>query len=510
MTNRIPDYLKLHVEEPPEAPPEQPLPELERLQTWFPAATGLQLSFEIPPPDQMTFPWSSGDQQVPRISLAPSPSPQPSNPESRRELEAALGQLCQGLFQAREELRRREAELATAVPVVSVEEDGEHLAERLQSVLRATADMLGASRAALYLLDEGTTKLKLRAEYGLGSEAFLAPPRLLEEAIADIEAMAGHAVVLDRCQPESHWNVPESCESAICIPVASATTILGTLWVFRDTQRNFTPTEQNLAEITAGRLAADLERAVLVQEVRSLRRRTPSSGECENRAPLPARPAKVAPLLDGWEIGDDQSSTERPRCFSHWHVAPSDLLHLSVGALNDTSATQLPALQSFHAAHTQHDLSLRELATHLNESLWTSSVGGAGASLFHGILDPTSGGLEYFLAGGVFGFVLRPHGWEPLLASSTMIGSDLDWAPQVKRQALMPGDVLVVMNGVHEDRAFEQDRVMNQVAEKLLRNTHLPSTELAAAATRALAKKFSTEPTEDFTVIVAKRNEMTP
>ena len=70
--------------------------------------------------------------------------------------------------------------------------------------------------------------------------------------------------------------------------------------------------------------------------------------------------------------------------------------------------------------------------------------------------------------------------------------------------------VLLVMNGVHEDRGFEQDRLMNQVAEKLLRHTHLPAAELAAIASRTLQTKFDSQLEADFTVLVAKRDEMTP
>ena len=99
-------------------------------------------------------------------------------------------------------------------------------------------------------------------------------PRPLEDAVADVEALAGHAVVIENTELRSHWRVPHACQAAMCVPVATATTILGTLWMFRKFAADFSLEEQNLAEITAGRLASDLDRAVLTQEVRALRQST--------------------------------------------------------------------------------------------------------------------------------------------------------------------------------------------------------------------------------------------
>ena len=104
------------------------------------------------------------------------------------------------LAETRGQLKRREAEMAAAIPVVSVEADGVHLAERLEAILRGTAEMLHCYGAGLYMLDENTTSLKLRAHHGLGDHAMLKPSRPLEDAMADVEAQphARHRAVLAR------------------------------------------------------------------------------------------------------------------------------------------------------------------------------------------------------------------------------------------------------------------------------------------------------------------------
>src|SRR5262249_28476281 len=106
--------------------------------------------------------------------------------------------------------------------------------------------------------------LKLRACFGLPQDRLLAPARPLRGAAADLEALVGHAVVLEDTSLLPHWRCPEDFPSAVCVPVSSPSLPLGTLWAFSDEPRDFTPEQTNLLEIIAGRLAADLEREMLL------------------------------------------------------------------------------------------------------------------------------------------------------------------------------------------------------------------------------------------------------
>lgn len=503
MINRIPDYLKLFIEDVEEPTNKASAPEFKRLCSIFPEATGLRLEVSENDSNQLTFPWSDSKVISYRVSLQPTKRSNLQSLSAAKELEEALASLLSSYGETRNQLRDREAELATAVPVVSVDEDGEHLAERLDSVLRGVADMLQCYGAGLYLLDEGTASLKLRAHAGLTEDAFLKPARRLEDAIADVEALAGRAVVIEDTRTQSQWRVPETSKSAMCVPISSATTILGTLWLYRDFAQDFTPTEQNLAEITAGRLVSDLERAVLTREVRTLRGKDRPAEHDDNWAE--GRLNRLAPMVDGWDIADSRTNTKIIGDFCHWHVADDDRMHLAVGAAHGVTNKQLSsvAFQSAHAAHITHNPSVAKVFDLANQSQWTSSIEGDRSSLFHAVLDPTCGSLQYGLAGGVFAYVLRPHGWEPLLASRAVLGIDCEVGIDVHRQMLMPGDILVAMSCPMPDRQFDQDNRMNQVAEKLLHNTHLSAIELADLATSQL--KSMDVSGDSHAVLVAKR-----
>ena len=507
MINRIPDYLKLFIEDEEVATPGVQPPEFERLCSIFPEATGLELEIaEHDHRDQLMFPWSDAQSPSYRVSIKPTKRAKLHSLSVATELEDAMAALLNEVCQLRDQLRHREAELAMTVPVVSVDADGQHLADRLEAVLRGTADALQCHAAGLYVLDDATTALKLRAQFGMGQQAFLEPARKLEEAVADVEAMAGRAVVIEDARANAHWRIPESSSrSAICIPVSSATTILGTLWLHRDFKKDFTPTEQNLAEITAGRLASDLDRAVLSQEVRALR--TNHRQVAEENDWTAGRLERLPPLVDGWDIAEAHSNASGIGDFCLWHLTEPDRLHFAIGAAHHPANSPFPSIayQSVHAAHTSHDPSVAELFEWTNQSLWTSSIEGSSASLFHAVVDPTCGALQYGLVGGVFAYILRPHGWEPLLGSRAALGSDSECQVDLHRQMLMPGDILIAMSGPSLDGSLDFDSRMNRGAEKLLRNTHLTATELSEIATNHLRALAGAD--DNLAVLVAKRED---
>lgn len=132
------------------------------------------------------------------------------------------------------------------------------LTSQLTNAVRGAAEGIGCDAVALYVLDDATTELTMRAMWGLSPARLMDEPRPLHDSLADLEAMCGHAVVLEDELMHEIWRVPEPCESAVCIPVASNATILGTLWFFCNAPRTFDDHTTNLMETVAGGLAAEL------------------------------------------------------------------------------------------------------------------------------------------------------------------------------------------------------------------------------------------------------------
>ncbi len=171
-------------------------------------------------------------------------------------------------YRWRAELVEREAELAVAAtPNVEPTDENAGLAARLRDVLKTGAKALGGfDAAALYLLDDETTRLKIRALWGLPTDRFLDPPRPLRGSRADVEALLGSAVVLNEAYLAEAWKAPEDFDCSLCVPVASETTILGTIWFFSNQKREIETRELETLELIAGRVVAELEKETLRQE----------------------------------------------------------------------------------------------------------------------------------------------------------------------------------------------------------------------------------------------------
>jgi hypothetical protein len=87
--------------------------------------------------------------------------------ENAEMLMATIERLVDRLEKTEAALRRQEAELATNVSVSRSPNEQEELADRLQSIIASSGKSIGSSAAAIYLLDDTTSSLKLRSAWGL-------------------------------------------------------------------------------------------------------------------------------------------------------------------------------------------------------------------------------------------------------------------------------------------------------------------------------------------------------
>ena len=308
-------------------------------------------------------------------------------------LASAIGGMLEEILQLRRALVEREAELAAGVPLVPHPEEPEHLADRLEAVLRGGAQAVGCHAAALYLLDEATSKLKLRSCWGLPLDRLTAPPRPLEGAVADLESMLGHAIVLEDTAMMRHWRAPEDFAAAACVPVSTSTTILGTLWMFSNAKRDFTAQQTNIVEVVAGRLAADLDREMLWQEgfAAAAIKKQIAAAERMQRNQLPT----VAPLLDHWDMaGWTAQADSLGGDFHDWFCLPDGLLAVAVGHAMEggiPAALAASGLKAALRAHGQYYREAQQTLKRLNLTLWTGSAGDQHATLFYGLIETATG-----------------------------------------------------------------------------------------------------------------------
>ena len=370
--------------------------------------------------------------------------------DAARQLAISIADLVSRLSRSSEALRRSEAELATGVPVVSRAEDADHLAERLEAVLRGGAEAIGCRAAGLYLLDAATTELKLRSCWGLPVARLTEPARPLSGAVADLEALSGSAVVLEEDMVMGAWNVPEPCGAAVCVPISTSTTILGTLWMFADLPRPFDEKQTNLVEIIAGRLAADLEReALLAEGVGSAGlRRDVDDGARLQQNQLPA----AAPMVEGWDVagrthhGDDLAGNLGGE-FHDWCELRDGRLAVTLGGANErgtAAALTAQTLRTALRAHATHDSDPAALLALANETMWSTSAGDQFAAALVATLEPRSGNLTWSSAGQVGAIVVGPDRCESLAQPGVSLGVQPDSEYQRHSTVLAAGESVVL------------------------------------------------------------------
>jgi GAF domain-containing protein len=407
MTRKATPSLKLHPETrretlPPETFASSAVADLCRT---FECAAGWQLSL------------TAGREGGARFHLEPSVAY--DKPPLRRTAAAALASticdLVGELALAQRALWEREAELAAGVPIAARPQEEAHLAERLEAVLAGGAKALDCQAAALYLLDDATSQLKLRAAFGLPKDRLLSPPRPLRGALADLEALVGHAVVIEDTSLLPHWKVPEKFASAVCVPVSSPSTPLGTLWLFCDEQRDFTDAETNIIEIVAGRIASDLEREMLLATTVENKKR--EQEQLSLVAWQARRAPRATPVLDAWQIatlgGSDQSSDGG---FHDWTTLRDGRLAIVVGEGNTSLQGALTAAvtQAAFRSHAEYVDTPADLLTAVHETLWTTSSSGDVLPLAMAALHPHSGDLEIVLGRRTSSLIIARDGSELL------------------------------------------------------------------------------------------------
>ncbi|HEY6563548.1 MAG TPA: GAF domain-containing protein, partial [Pirellulaceae bacterium] len=332
---------------------------------------------------------------------------------SAKEVASAVHALATELSRYRKSFAELQAARATEIPVVVRRKGDEpQLALRLEQTMGGVGEAIAADAAALYVLDDATRFLPVRAQWRLPDADWLAAPRPLAEAKADLEALAGHAVVMDSPESLAVWRAPGDFAAAACVPVSSATTPLGTLWYFSERPRDFCPRDVNFMEIAAGRIAAELEREAVLRQLME----RPYAGEWKGNESI-GESSPVQPLRDAllslpdtqlcvregdWQVTSRVSPTELDRhAIVDVRPSPGERISLT-GVFGEGDAIVGPSLASKAFAILRQPPGNRELHETYqlaHESLFRGSTGDHFVSAASVEIARLSGKVEILSAG---------------------------------------------------------------------------------------------------------------
>jgi phosphoserine phosphatase RsbU/P len=429
--------------------------------------------------------------------------------ETAKALALAIAGMLDELQQTRHVLWQREAELAAGVPLVPLGDEESHLAEKLQTTLRGAAEAVDCQAAALYLIDDATTVLKMRSCWGLPFERLMAPPRSMKGELADLEALLGHAVVLENTALMPGWKSPEDFASAVCVPVSSATMLLGTLWVFGTEVHEFTDQQVHIIEIVAGKLAADLEREMLLRAGMdgALMKKQWTAAERLQRNQLPT----ISPMLDNWDISAwAAQGQELGGAFYDWFCLSDGLLAVTLGDAMDRgleAAMSACAVKAAVRAHGQYHRQAEQTLQQVNLTLWTGSAGDQFADMFYGLIDIASGRVCYSMAGKPSVLLLSKGDWKSLSHISPPLGESPETDYEQFGHKLKPGEALVVFNEGFRKAADKHGSPLEEsgLGELLSANIHLSADQLSSMARECLRLHAAQPDLDDVAILIIKR-----
>jgi serine phosphatase RsbU (regulator of sigma subunit) len=490
---------------------------LEQLTDAFLRTTGWSLQFQPgkAAPAGLTRIWSApigGAPSAPAGELSIEANPARAalvEADDAAAMGTALARLLDELWRTQTALWHREAELAAGVPIVSRADESRQLAERLEAILKAGVDSLGCHAAAMYLLDAQTTTLKLRSLHGLPRARLLDAPRTLDGARADLEALAGHVITLSSAEQVAAWKAPESAAAALCVPISTPTVPLGTLWLFGQMPRDFSDADCNLAEVIAGRLAAELERQMLLIESRTAMRMKRAWRALEEQQQQQSQ--RVAPCLDGWELaGWAAQGDELGSAFYDWHMHFDGTLVAIASESSSsglTGALSARVLRSAFRAHAETCQQSHLLLDRCNRTFWSQSAGDQLSAATCIDLNASSGLVGCAWAGqpALLRLAANEHQW--LVGPQLAIGMEPESCYARQQVRLQPGDAIVVLGEPIERAIKESVRVDDrlELAAMLWDHRHTSAVELTELV-RAFLDSHDIEPaSEDRSLLAIKR-----
>lgn len=480
VNRRLPDYLKLHLEDAPRGP-ETSFVEDPRFES---------------PPDAA---WQLLDV--------------PSQVASRRPGLAPV--ISRGADEPRGFTSRSRAGLP--------------LPKRIETLLRTAGELTACDAAAAYLLDDATSQLKLTSTWGRPGRRQSHPVRPLRGQLADLEALLGQAVVVQRAAEAPEWKIPEDCGAAACVPIAG-TTPLGTLWIFSQKPRGFTPDQVQMLDVVAGRIAAEVERENLVQEsavLKAWHRHWRRAVEWQQGQ----RPQGV-PLVQGWQlVAATSRSAPLAGGYHDWSLLPDEQMAVAVGqAQGDAVEAQLTvaALHAGLKSHAPYARHAGQLLRRLNDTFWVGSAGDQFTAFAYAMVDPTDGRFEFAAAGPVAGLVVSADRHEVLHGGLHFLGENPDANFEVRRQQLQRGESLVLVHPVPGAYAAREAAIKDaapldsalmaslaarpwagELASRVRELVDVPGAQLSARLQAAWREIQGVDPVEP-TLVIVRRDRATP
>ncbi|WP_161604418.1 SpoIIE family protein phosphatase [Roseiconus nitratireducens] len=418
-TPPVPNYLRVHRGDDRSLARSSQPSSKEQFWNAFSAATGWRID------DQ-----HGGDQidVLPTVDLdLMGDQPGPSHPPVVRANAAELAKLASSMVaeidQLQSVIRRQEVELAAHATAAIGFQPSQRGAQAVQETLQLAVESIGFDAAAIYMLDDQTQYLNLRAMTGLPADRLRAQPRSLRGSRADLEALVQDVVLIDDLTgpAAATWCAPEPAGAAVCAALYKGDLPIGTLWLFRDKPIPLGESVASVAKMAAAQITLHLSEAVSARHETS-RRQALEAVRDVAAWQFTSLPVGIQ-LAEGWSVdGMIESHNDWAVGWHAWDVLPDGSLMIALAQAEDCTASGAMVAAIARAALTAHcgyRHSLPQLMQRTNDTLWQTNTAEQLLGMLYARLDPDTGEGEVVSAGQLGGLVASKYGYRPLIGSGT-------------------------------------------------------------------------------------------
>ena len=373
------------------------------------------------------------------------------NKLSAQRLADSANTLAGQLADAQETIRIQSAELAARC-ALTTQPTREGLAETLANSLCDTVAALRCDAAAIYLLDDNTENLTLRAMHGLPTARLGDSPRPLQGSRGDLEAMVQGVVTisdLNECSVDT-WSCPENASSAICAAIVNAGVPVGTLWMFFNTTQSLDDSHAAVARMAVGSIGSQLQLAA------SSLMDGPASSVSDSAddtiddlaqwqfAGLPLG-TQLAP---NWRV-DGMIESPQPWAtgWHAWDVLPDGSLMIAIAEAEDKTVAGSMVAAIARAgleAHAGYRHTPEQILQRVSDTLWQTNTMDQLTSMMYVRIDPETGEGEIASAGNMIAMIAGRYGYRPAVQQNdSPLASQIDLNSSSSTFRLTSGEVLM-------------------------------------------------------------------
>ncbi|QOJ00031.1 MAG: SpoIIE family protein phosphatase [Phycisphaeraceae bacterium] len=437
---------------------------------------------EDPAPGSVSVPLVVSEETIGALVIEPG---EPTLREgARRALESVVyyvsktsAELCEHEL----ELRHKVKELSALFRLTQMLSHAQGTDRVLESSIETAMDVLDLSAGSVVLLKEDADGLSGSSEEDLIykvsknlSRRWLdCPTPLSKDRVFDRLAMSGEVVVSEDLRTDSRTQIKGLIEEEGLVSAIQAGLIfhgrpLGVIRLYSREPRSFTEADRRLLSSIAQHAAVAVEQARLLrlqEEERRIQRQVQLAADVQRRM-LPSRVPQVPGLdvaaryIPSFELGGD--FYDFLELNGHLGIVVGDVVGKGIAA-----ALLMSAVRASLRAHAEEVYDLDTVVSRVNAALCRDTLDNEFATLWYGVVDPSTMRLTYCCAGHDPPWVVHvpkhraPNTTEidELSVGGMVVGVDRSQRYQRAVFDLRPGDVFIAYtDGVTDATSFNREK----------------------------------------------------